>query len=74
MALRAHLAAAIHTAWPELDGLCHHSAMTGGDAVTLFTRAADSFPARPLLSLPLNHPGLHPYLLDAAAQLTYRIV
>jgi hypothetical protein len=67
-------ARAIHTAWPELDGLWHRSSMTGGDAVTLFTHAADAFPARPLLSLPLDHPGLRVDLLDAAAQLTYQLV
>lgn len=67
-------ARAIHTAWPELDGLWHYSAMTGGDAVTLFTHAGDSFPARPMMSLPLDHPGLRGHLLDAAAQLNYRLV
>jgi len=67
-------ARAIHTAWPKLDGLRHLSAMTGGEAVTLFTHAADSFPARPLLSLPLDHPGLRASLLDAAAQIAYRVV
>lgn len=67
-------ARAIHTAWPELDGLWHHSAMTGGDAVTLFTHAGDSFPARPMLSLPLDHPGLRGHVLAAAAQLNNRLV
>jgi hypothetical protein len=67
-------ARAIHSARPDLDGLWHHSAMTGGDAVTLFTHAADSFPNRPLLSLPLNHPGLRGHLIAAAAQIGYRIL
>lgn len=67
-------ARAIHTARPDLDGLWHHSAMTGGDAVTLFTHAANSFPARPLLSLPLDHPGLRSHLLAAAAQINHRLV
>ncbi len=48
--------------------------MTGGDAVTLFTHAGDSFPARPMLSLPLDHPGLRGHLLAAASQLNYRLV
>jgi hypothetical protein len=48
--------------------------MTGGDAVTLFTHAADSFPDRPLLSLPLNHPGLRGHLIVAATQIGYRIL
>lgn len=64
----------IHTAWPALDGLWHHSSMTGGEAVTLFTHAGDSFPARPMLSLPLDHPGLRAHLLDAATALGYRVV
>jgi hypothetical protein len=67
-------ARAIHSARPELDGLWHHSSMTGGDAVTLFTHAADSFPARPMLSLPLDHPGLRAHILDAATQINYRVV
>lgn len=67
-------ARAIHTAWPDLDGVWHRSSMTGGDAVTLFTHAADSFPLRPSLSLPLDHPGLRGYLLAAAAQLNYRLL
>jgi len=48
--------------------------MTGGDAIVLFTPAADSFPARPLVSLPLDHPDLRAHLLDAAAQISYRVV
>lgn len=67
-------ARAIHTARPDLDGLWHHSPMTGGDAVTLFTHAADSFPNRPMLSLPLDHPGLRGHLLAAASQIGYRVV
>lgn len=67
-------ARAIHSSWPELDGLWHQSAMTGGEAVTLFTHAADSFPSRPLVSLPLDHPGLRAHLLDAASQIGYRLV
>jgi hypothetical protein len=67
-------AAAIHTAWPDLDGLWHHSAMTGGPLVALFTHAADSFPARPDLSVPLTHPDLSITLLDAAHQIGYGVV
>jgi len=67
-------ARAIHMARPDLDGLWHHSSMTGCDAVTLFTHAADTFPDRPMLSLPLDHPGLRGHLLPAAAQIGYRVV
>lgn len=67
-------ARAIHTARPEVDGLWHHSSMTGEDAVTLFTHAVDSFPERPVFSLPLDHPGLRGHLLAAAAQIGYRLL
>ncbi len=67
-------ARAILSARPDLDGLWHQSSMTGGDAVTLFTHAADSFPDRPELSLPLSHPGLRGHLLAAAAEIAYRLV
>lgn len=67
-------ARAIHSARPNLDGLWHRSSMTGGDAVTLFTHAADSFPDRPVLSLPLSHPGLRGHLLVAATEIAYRVV
>lgn len=67
-------ARAIRSARPDLDGLWHQSSMTGGDAVTLFTQAADSFPDRPALSLPLSHPGLRGHLLAAAIGINYRIV
>lgn len=64
----------IHTAWPEIDGLWHRSSMTGQHIVTLFTHAADSFPARPVFSVPLSHPGLRAGLLAAASQINYRTV
>lgn len=64
----------VHTARPDLDGLWHQSSMTGGDAVTLFTHSADSFPNRPSLSLPLDHPGLRGHLLAGAAAIAYRLV
>ncbi len=67
-------ARAIHTARPDIDGLWHHSSMTGSHLVTLFTHAADNFPDRPRLSLPLDHPGLRGHLLAAASQIAYRVV
>jgi hypothetical protein len=33
----------IYTVRPDVYGLWHQSSMTGGDSVTLFTHAADSF-------------------------------
>jgi hypothetical protein len=67
-------ACAIHSARPQVDGLWHHSSMTGGAAVTLFTHSADSFPDRPVLSLPLDHPGLRGHLLAASNQIGYRVI
>lgn len=67
-------ARAVHTARPDLDGLWSTSSMTGDVAGTLFTYAADSFPNRPELSLPLDHPGLRANLLAAAHQIGYRVV
>jgi hypothetical protein len=48
--------------------------MTGGGTVTLFTNSADSFPDRPVLSLPLDHPGLRGHLLATATEIAYRVV
>jgi hypothetical protein len=67
-------ARAIHAARTDLDGVWHHSSMTGGDVVTLFTHSADMFPDHPMLSIPLDHPGLRRHLLAAATQIGYRIV
>jgi len=67
-------ARAIHSMRPDLDGLWQHSSLTGADAVTLFTHSADSFPDRPLLSLPLNHPGFRGHLLAATTEIAYRVV
>jgi hypothetical protein len=67
-------ARAIHSAWPELDGLWHHSSLTGRAMVTLFTHASDSFPDDPIYSQPLPHPGLFPYLHAAVAEIGYGLV
>jgi hypothetical protein len=67
-------AQAIHTERPDLDGLWHHSSMTGGTLITLFTHAADSFPERPGFDMPLAHPGLRLPLLDACRSIGYRLV
>jgi len=67
-------AQAICTNRPDIDGLWHHSAMTGKALVTLFAPASDSFPARPNLDLPLTHPGLHVLLLDACKSIGYRLL
>jgi hypothetical protein len=67
-------ARAIDTEWPDLDGLWSVSTMTGRPTVTLFTAAADAFPARPSFSRPLSSPALRRALETAAAEVGYRLV
>lgn len=66
-------ARAIHTRWPSLDGLLHSSAITGGAAVTLFTRAADSFPRAPVFRSPLSDPATSALVRDIAERINYRV-
>jgi len=66
-------ARAVSTAWPDLDGLWHHSSLTGSAVVTLFNGSAGAFPASPDFSNPLAHPGLFPVLRAAAARIGYRL-
>ena len=67
-------ARAIVTAWPDLDGLWHTSSMSGEPAVTLFSPASNVFPDRPVLSEPLTHPGLGPWLAEACLRIGYRLL
>lgn len=67
-------AQAISSTWPDADGLLYRSAMTGRVAVALWTAAADSFPARPVFSLPLADPGLRAVVAGAARQIGYRLI
>lgn len=67
-------ARAIFARWPGADGLLSASAMTGRDVVVLWTPAGDSFPSRPLLSLPLSHPGLRSFLRAASDQIGFDLV
>ena len=64
----------IYHARPDLDGLWHHSSMTGSALVTLYTASADSFPPHPMLSLPLAHPGLRPRLAAACNQIGFGLL
>lgn len=64
----------IFSAWPDLDGLWHTSSMSGEPEVTIFNAASDVFPDRPLLSEPLTHPGLAPWLAEACLQIGYRLL
>ena len=66
-------ARAISDAWPNLDGLWHHSSLTGRPIVTLFAPGANSFPRAPSFSSPLSHPGLFPALQTAAGEINYHL-
>ncbi|MGZ4619168.1 MAG: RES domain-containing protein [Frankiaceae bacterium] len=67
-------ARALFLSWPDADGLWHTSSMTGRPCVTLWGRAADSFPARPDFAELLAHPGLAPWLADACLTIGYRLL
>ena len=67
-------AQAINGQWPDLDGSWSVSTMTGHPMLTLFTAAADAFPARPSFSRPLTTPALRGSLRTAAEGIGYRLV
>lgn len=48
----------ITEAFPEPDGVRYTSRFAGRPCIALFAPAATAMPARPVLSLPLTHPGL----------------
>lgn len=54
-----------------VDGLHYRSTMTGRATVALFLPAANTYPERPLLSLPLDHPGLIGAVHAAALRIGY---
>lgn len=63
---------AIHDAYPEAAGLLYSSSMHGNrEAVALYERADSAIPARPLVHVPLSHPGLHGELDRTATELGY---
>lgn len=67
-------ARAIHTAWPQLDGLVAPSTMTGRLSVVLWSAAADSIPQAPSFSRPLSHPLVWSIANAAAADIGYLII
>jgi hypothetical protein len=66
-------ARAITDAWPDLDGLWHHSSLTGRPMVASFRASATTFPAAPEFSSPLAHPGLFATLRTACTDIGYRL-
>ncbi|MGH3875688.1 MAG: RES family NAD+ phosphorylase [Actinophytocola sp.] len=69
-------ARAIHTAFPDLDGLWYRSSMDSGDpAVCLWDEpAADALPATPDVLLPLDYPGLDLPLSRLCEALNYTLL
>lgn len=61
-------------AFPDLDGLRYNSRFAGAPCMALFLPAAAAMPARPKLSLPLNHPDLATRIAGAAKRLGYGVV
>lgn len=67
-------ARALHTAWPEVDGLLHASAMTGSRCVTMFNPAAGSFPPSPAFHQGLADPQFAVPLLRSAESIGYDVI
>lgn len=54
---------------PISPGIVYRGRFAGGTAVAVVERTADAFPQRPVLSLPLSHPGLEDAIDTAAHEL-----
>jgi hypothetical protein len=69
-------ARAIHTAFPDLDGLWYRSSMDSGDpAICLWEPpAGDALPASPDVLLPLDYPGLDLPLSRVCEALNYTLL
>lgn len=61
-------------AFPDLDGLHYNSRFSGQPCIALFAPATDAMPTRPVLSLPLTHPGLTTRIAGAAQRLGYLLI
>lgn len=72
--LSQHWARTIHRAHIDLDGIIYRGRFTGSTSVAVVERASDAFPQRPVLSLPLSHPGLADAVDAVAYELGYVVV
>lgn len=61
-------------AFPDLDGLHYNGRFAGGPCMVLFSPASNAMPPRPVLSLPLTHPGLALRIASASQRLGYLVV
>jgi hypothetical protein len=64
----------IFEAFPDLDGLRYNSRFACEPCIALFMPASDAMPLRPLLSLPLTHPGMALRIAKAAERLGYLVI
>ncbi|MGK2902765.1 MAG: RES family NAD+ phosphorylase [Mycobacterium sp.] len=64
----------IAEAFPDVDGVLYNSRFSGRHCVALFAPAVTAVPPRPVLSLPLSHPGLAVRIASAARQLGYQLI
>lgn len=60
-------------AFPDVDGLHYNSRFAGGPCIVLFSAARNAMPQRPVLALPLAHPGLTGRIATAAHTLGYTV-
>ncbi|UTT50933.1 MULTISPECIES: hypothetical protein [Rhodococcus] len=63
----------LHRAHTDPAGIVYRGRFAGGTAVAVGEPTADAFPQRPVLSLPLSHPGLADAIDTAAHELGYVI-
>ncbi len=61
-------------AFPDLDGVHYNSRFSGQGCIALFVSAAGAMPSRPVVSLPLTHPGLTTRIAGAAQRLGYLLI
>jgi len=61
-------------AFPELDGLRYNSRFGGHPCSALFLPAITAMPDRPIMSVPLTHPGLVSRVAAAARRLGYAVI
>jgi len=64
---------AIHAAWPDADGLYYRSSMSARECAACWGPAADSFPSKPALAIPIDFPSeeFQDLLQAACAELGY---
>jgi len=66
---------AIYDQYGDVVGLSYPSSMLGGAvAVALYERAEDAISDRPILHVPLTHPGLQQPIVRVASRLGYSIL